>query len=558
MIHARTGGRREYEKQALAAVRKERVIVMFWARRCRKSTNLGAIAFDEMSVGPGRTVIAASASLLLGTELINMTVSATEAAILVQNEASAQQALFEGQADAAQLDFRCADSENGQEYAGLTREDFADLYRSKRLEMRLYFDRTAYSRQLVIAPVPATARGWRGTVLRDEAGFTPANLETALREAVDPIFRDVPDLKMIYASNLGRDDRHPFFTMTLPPAGMEFPASAKGHFYRGENRVLVHRVSLADAYAAGHVLYDNKGQPMTLEEFRREPGNRSQLPYNYDLAHVAGGTAAIDLLALLTAQQRGIGQCTFAYIDDEADFQRALFALRANLGGGPVGAGFDPATTTKETSNPSSLTITELVGGDRFARLVVMWKEKKGAVVIDRLQRIFRAIEQRPKGGRARRFCILATNERYFADLAADALRALVPTQLVIESENVHPQPAGYESPIGFKTYLGDLYSAAVNDNRCALPAGEYFKKDQRMVVKSAGRYDCTPDTSDGAHGDSFASGAAAEYAVIGGAGEFGFDPASDREDGDPRSEEEDEGGDRALREWTEGRLTAV
>jgi hypothetical protein len=217
VIHTRTGGRREYEKQLLAAVRRERVIVAFWARRCRKSTNLGAIAFDEMSKEAGRTVIAASASLLLGTELINMTASATEQAIIVQNEASAQQAVFQDSAKDAQLDFRCADADSGKEYQGLTREDFADLYRSKRLEMRLYFDRTSYSRQLIIAPVPATARGWRGTVLRDEAGFTPVNLEVALREAVDPIFRDVPDLKMIYASNLGRDDRHPFFTMTMPP-----------------------------------------------------------------------------------------------------------------------------------------------------------------------------------------------------------------------------------------------------------------------------------------------------------------------------------------------------
>lgn len=514
MIHARAGGRREYEKKGLAASRKERVMVMFWARRCRKSTNLGAIAFDDMSKAAGQTVIAASASLLLGTELVNMTVSAVEAAIIVQNEAEAQQAIFQQSADAQSLDFRCADSESGKEYGKLSREDFADLYSSKRLEMRLYFDRTSYSRQLIIAPVPATARGWRGTVLRDEAGFTAVNLEIALREAVDPIFRDVPDLRMIYASNLGRDDRHPFFTMTLPPPDLNFAANAKGHFYRGENRILVHRVSLADAYAAGHVLYDNRGAPMTLEEFRSEPGNKGQLPFNYDLLHVAGGTAAIDLLSLLTAQQRGIGKCSFAWVDDDADFQRALYALRANLGSGPVGVGMDPATTTKDTSNPTSLTVTEMVGGDRFARLVVMWKERKAAVVLDRLRQLFLAIRARPVGGAARRFCILATNERYFADLAADSLRDIVPTELVIESMNVEPQPPGYDKAINFKTYLGDIYSAEVNENRYALPGGEYFKKDQRMTVKNAGRYECAPDPSDGAHGDSFASGGAAEYAL--------------------------------------------
>lgn len=511
MIHKRTGGRRPYEQQLLAAVRKERLIVAFWARRCRKSTNLGAIAFDEMSKEAGRTVIAASASLLLGTELINMTVSATEAAILVQNEASAQQQVFQESADMHQLDFRCANAETGKEYAGMTREDFADLYKSKRLEMRLYFDRTNYSRQLVIAPVPATARGWRGTVLRDEAGFTPVNLEVALREAVDPIFRDVPDLKMIYASNLGRDDRHPFFTMTLPPPDMEFIPDAKGHFYRGENRVLVHRVSLADAYEAGHVLYDNRGAPMSLEEFRSEPANKSQLPYNYDLSHVSGGTSAIDLMALLTAQQRGVGQCSFCYVDDDAEFQRALHSLRANLRHGPVGVGYDIATTTKDTSNPSSVTITEGSGIERAQRLVILWKEKKPQIVRERLKAIFEVIRRRTNGGPARRFCIAATNERYFAEETADVLRSIVPTELVIESANL--QPPGYNEPVNFKTYLGDIYSAAVNDNHYACPPGEYFKKDQRLTVKNGGRYECAPD-SDGAHGDTFVSGGLAEYAL--------------------------------------------
>lgn len=523
--------RRAYEQQLLAAVRRERVIVAFWARRCRKSTNLGAIAFDEMSKAPGRTVISASASLLLGSELINMTVSATEQAILVQNEADAVQSVFQASADAQQLDFRCANAETGTEYHGLTREDFADLYRSKRLEMRLYHDKTAYSRQLVIAPVPATARGWRGTVLRDEAGFTPVNMETALREAVDPIFRDVPDLKMIYASNLPRDDRHPFFTMTLPPSGdMEFPANPNGHFYRGENRILIHRVALRDAYAAGHVLYDNRGEPMTLEEFRAEPGNKMQMPYNYELEHIAGGSAALDLLAVLTAQQRGIGLGSFAYIDDEAGFQAALHSLRAHLGSGAVGVGMDPATTVKETSNPTSVTVTEQSGTERLSRLIILWKEKKPQIVRERLRALFTAIRERREGGGARRFAILATNERYFAEQMGDDLRDLVPTELVIESVTL--EPAGYREPVNFKTYLGDLLSAAVNDNRYTLPPGEYLKKDLRLVVKNAGKYECKPEP-DGAHGDTFSSGGAAEYALVSSRAPFAFEAPENNVRGD-------------------------
>jgi hypothetical protein len=393
--------------------------------------------------------------------------------------------------------------------------------------MRLYHDRTTYSRQLIIAPVPATARGWRGTVLRDEAGFTAVGLELALREAVDPIFRDVPDLKMIYASNLPRDDRHPFFTMTMPPADMEFKPNANGHFYRGENGILIHRVNLADAYAAGHVLYDNKGQPMTLEQFRSDPANKAQLPYNYDLEHIAGGTAAIDLLALLTAQKRGAGNCSFFYIDSDRTFRRAMDALRANLRGGEVGVGYDIATTVKATSNPSSVTVTERSGSEYAQRSVLLWKEKEPAIVRERLREIFTTIAQRDEGGAARRFAIAATAERYFAKDAADHLRDLVPTELVIESEGI--QPPGYDKNVNFKTYIGDIYSASVNDNHYALPPDEYVKLDQRMTVKNAGRYECEPDTSTGMHGDTFVSGGMAHYALSGRFAPFGADTITDR-----------------------------
>jgi hypothetical protein len=505
--------RRLYETTALVAVRKERVIVLFWTRRGRKSTTMGSIAFDEMSREAGRTVISASASLLLGTELVNMTVSAAEQAILVANEAQAVNSVFESSAAEHKLDYKCADAETGKVYGPMSRENFADLYRSKRLEMRLYHSKSDYSRQLVIAPNPATARGWRGTVLRDEAGFTSANLETALREAVDPIFRDVPDLKMIYGSNLCRDDRHPFFEMTMPPAGVELPVNPAGNFYRGQDDILIHRVTLRDAYAAGHVLYDNKGNAMTYEEFAAQASNRAQMPYNYDLEHKMGGSAAIDLLALLTSQQRGAQTCSFVYVDSDADFRRALDLLRANLGPGVVTVGFDPATTTKESSNPTGVTVAEMRGGLRKQPLVMCWKEKEPAIVRERMKLVFETIGARPAGGRAKALVVGATNERYFAKDLADHLGALVPTILVVESEGIHP--AGYEKPINFKTYIGDIYCAAVNENRYDLPAGEYFKKDQRLTIKSGGRYDCPVDSTSGAHGDTFSSGGFAEYGFV-------------------------------------------
>ena len=369
--------RRQYQKVALVAVRKVRSMVLFWARQCRKSTTLGDIAFDAMSEQAGRNVIAASASLLTGSELISKTLSSAEQAQMVAREASAMQATMSASAEAGKLQLKCANSETGKVYAKLTAEDYADLYRSSKLELRLYFDKTAYSRTLIIAPNPATARGWTGYVVRDEAGFTHPNLEVDLQVAVKPIMDTDPTFKMIYASNLPRNDRHPFFEMTLPEPGVNFPPKAEGHFYRGQNGILVHRVALADAYAAGHVLYDQReGKPMSYEDFCADPSNRLGLDDSYRLIHKASGSAAIDFFALITSQQRGVGQCLCLIIESEAEFLHGLTRLRELLTDGDVGLGYDTASTTNDTSNPSVVTVTQRVGVMKAQRVVFVWKDK--------------------------------------------------------------------------------------------------------------------------------------------------------------------------------------
>jgi hypothetical protein len=506
--------RRLYENVALVAVRQERLVTLLWTRRGRKSTTLGNLAFDELSSKPGKTVIGASASLLTGAELVSMTVTATEQAMRVKREAEAMRSVYLVNAEEKQLDFKCADQETGKVYRGITEENFVDIYSSKRLEMRLYFDHTNYSRELIIAPNPATARGWGGTVFRDEAGFTHPNLETELQLAVNPIFRDDPTFKMIYASNLPRNDKHPFFEMTLPPPDAVFPAKPEGHFYRGQNKMLIHRVALCDAYAAGHVLYDNKGDPMTLEAFRSEPANKIELPHSYDLIHQMGGNAAVDLRALLTAQARGATSCGFFFVDSDSDFRAALKFLRANLGPGRVGLGFDPASTTGETSNPSSFTATEERGIERAQRVVVLWKEKRENVQKDRLRQLINTVASRSSGGPAVRLCIAAGNERLFSQGVQEDMAALIPVDLIIEGGSVKPLPPGYQEAINYKTWLGDIYSAAVNDNHYAMPCNDYFKQDQRLTVKNAGRYECDPEP-DGKHGDTFVSGEMAEYALM-------------------------------------------
>jgi hypothetical protein len=504
--------RREYQRHALVASRQAREMIWFWARRCRKSTTLGDLAFDEMAGSPRRTVIAASASLLLGSEIVGMTLTATEQAGIVAAEATALRDVFaEGAHDRA-LKVTTANAETGKELAGLTPEDFAALYKASKLEMRLWHDRTAFSRLRIIAPNPATARGWGGTVLRDEAGYTPAALEADLRVATKPIFDTDPTFKLIYASNLSRDDRHPFFEDTLPAPDFNPPPDACGHLYTGQTGKLVHRVRLADAYAAGHVLFDNRGAPLTYYQFIADPANKLGKEINYTLEHQRGGLAVIDLLAMMTAQKRGATEGAFVLFQDESEMQHVEQVLRRYCRDGTIGVGLDQASTTGETSNPTSITVMERLGGEFFTRLILVFREKRPQIIRERLRRILHVLRDRP-AGHVRRLCIDASNDRLAAQEHADNLRVLVPVELVINSASI--QPPGYAEPVNYKTYLGDAYAAAFNDGKHSVPADAYIKKDHRLVVKDRGRYDATPDP-DGAHADTFDSGKLAQHALEG------------------------------------------
>jgi hypothetical protein len=514
--------RRPYQDAALVAVRQTRQIALYWARRCRKSTTLGDIGFDEMSKESGRMVIAASASLLLGKELVGVTLSAAEQGMIVANEAAAVRTVFESGASENQLAFKVADSSKDKLMTGLTPEDFAELYQSSRMELRLYFDRTHYSRLQIIAPNPATARSWRATVLRDEAGFTNANFEIELRIATDPMMRDTPDLKIVYASNLSGNDRHPYFEMTMPrqiiaeTEDEQFPANPEGHLYIGQQGILVHRVALKDAYAAGHALFDDQGTAMTYEQCQNFPQFKRGWDETYALNHKSGGAAAIDLIALLTAQRRGIGQCNFTYVENEVDFRRALDLLRHTLKDGPVGLGFDVASTTNEKSNPSAIRVVENLGGERFARADIVFKSKRRQVMSDYLVRTAKVVRERPAGGPARRLCIDASNERLAAEETKDDLLPYLPVQLVLGGKIVEPRPTGYQDDVNYKTYQGDLYCAAVNDGRYVLAPDDYLKQDHRLPIKNNGKYECPVD-ADGKHGDTFDAGKQAEFALFAG-----------------------------------------
>lgn len=483
--------RRAYQLSALRAVREKRSFFLLWRRQGGKSTTLAQAALDEMTGTPGRLVTYASASLLLGREIVMK-----ESAVL-------QAAIKDAVSDAASrgLVIETADRETHKALPKWSSDDFTELFENQRLEFRLWHDRTTVSRTQVIAPNPATARGWSGTVMLDEFGFIPDFRD--LWEAVEPIISSDWLFKFLGATTPPKDDSHYSYELTAPAIGTQFPVDPAGNWYTSESGELIHRVDIHDAYAAGQKLYDRRsGAELTPDEHFRRAEDKDAWRRNYKIEHVLGGTAACGLIELQSAQTRGVGQCALIEVESDLDMERAIAWLRDHLDPvRPVGLGWDLATTEKETSNPSSISLMEGAGVESVLRLVVAWKTKDPAVARERARRIIETVNAR--GHRARGLAIDASNERYFAADCAKEFSSLLPVELVVGSETA--EVPGRDEPINMKTLLGEMLVAELDDNHLTLPPERYLKEDWRLVKKERGSFICVPD-GNGRHGDTFDS----------------------------------------------------
>src|SRR5690606_9594079 len=77
------------------------------------------------------------------------------------------------------------------------------------------------------------------------------------------------------------------------------------------------------------------------------------------------------------------------------------------------GLGLDVGTTTNKKSNPCVLTLSQKVGNEVRFPLIVRWKSKDPEVAKAIIRAVIVGLQS--VGLRARRLCIDATNERYFA-----------------------------------------------------------------------------------------------------------------------------------------------
>ncbi len=479
------------QRRFMKLVDEYRLVAFLARRQYGKTTTFARIALRKMLRHKNHTVIFGSAKLNLSREIARKESEILQAAI--------RAIIAETARDGAEV-VTVNDVQTGKRPDKLTPDDFADLFEAQRLEFRLYHDRGQYSRTKVVALRP-DAVGETGDLMADEIGRV-ANWREVW-EAISPIVASNPDFRLCLCTTPPPDDTHYSFEMLAPPVGTIFTPNKDGNIYRSDFGVRVLRLDAADAYLDDVPIYDmENGEALPPDEARRRDPDKDAWDRNYGCKFVLGGTGACGLMQLDTAQHRGIGAAVFANISCDEDFDQAIIAVLAVLGPGKVGIGVDVATTTGGVSNPTAVTVTEQVGVDYIARAVLIWKTADPDVANDRIKRIVQAVASRPAGGRARRLCVDATSERYFAVSLRKLLAGLVPVELVIASVTV--DRPGYGSQT-LKQILGINAIDVLDNNRLTLPPDRYVRIDWRLVKKEKGLLFCDPD-QDGKHGDTFDS----------------------------------------------------
>ena len=160
-----------------------------------------------------------------------------------------------------------------------------------------------------------------------------------------------------------------------------------------------------------------------------------------------------------------------------------------------IAIGVDLGTTTKDKSNPTAVAVGQQVGLMNFARVVLRFKNDDPAVLRALLLFILEGL--RGAGLSARRLCIDATNERFFAVDLRREFAGKVPVELIINSEKT---TYGGEEML-WKAYLANLFINTIDDGYLALPPGKWLQTDIRQTIKDRGTFVCDV-LEDGGHGD--------------------------------------------------------
>jgi hypothetical protein len=485
------------QRRFFRLVDEYRLIAFLARRQYGKTTTFAHIALKKMMKTRDHTVIFGSAKLNLSREIVRKEADILQSAI--------REAIAQTNAGALHM----ADALTGKLTDKLSIDDFAEQFEAQRMEFRYYHDRGSYSRTKVVALRPDTV-GETGDLMCDELRAIGNWRE--VWEAVKPIISSNPQFRCTLSTTIPTSDNHYAYEQLIPPPGVVFTPHPDGNLYESDNGIMVLRVDADDAYADGVPLYDDKtGQPLTPAESRARDRDKDAWDRNYGCKFLVGGTSACGLLQLDSAQQRGAGACLFRIIETDDDFDQAMQLLPTLLSDGPVGVGYDIATTTKAISNPSSLSIVERTGIDYRVPMILVWKTGDERIAELRVKTALETIPKRTGGRRPLRLCIDATNEKYFASRLRRKLSVYCPVELVVGSETA--DVAGNES-MNMKQWTGSRLIGALDDNHLTLPGDRYVREDWRLVKKDRGLLVCDPD-SDGKHGDTFDSTKLGLHAVL-------------------------------------------
>lgn len=183
---------RDYSR-VLMQRRDLRMMLALWRRQSGKTTTLALRALREMAAHPGRLITFASASLLVGHEVI-------------EKEAHLFREILRHVQSQQKNPIVAEDAHGRDVLADGTDDDFAAAFESRRMVVKLWHDDTVYSRTQVIAPNPATARGFTGSVMIDECGLI-ADFR-GVWDAMIYIMSSDPSFTCLLATTPPIDDNH--------------------------------------------------------------------------------------------------------------------------------------------------------------------------------------------------------------------------------------------------------------------------------------------------------------------------------------------------------------
>lgn len=501
--------RRAYQEQAFWGNKKLRRYFLAWLRQGGKTTTLAEQSLLEMAEHEGRLITFATASLNLGTEM-------------PEKEASVwKQFLKDMQSWATERGTQLVAGERRQvNDADSWRQlpddidvaALADVLEHNKFEVRLKHSNTSVSRLKVIAASVRTARGLTGSVKIDEAPFVE-DLKTLMAE-MEPIFSTDPTFCYLMAGTPPPDYADWSYELFTEENGQEeWAPNAEGNWFRNRAGIWVHRVTVDDAALAGRKNYHpDTGDEISPDEAREASPDKEGWDRSNRLVRPKVGTSAVSPVKLEAAQKKGKDRAFASEwpVDDKNPLNFALPAEALQHCKGRVSLGMDLGTTTKQTSNPTSVAAVMEEPGGYHVPLILWWKASDPRVTEGRIIALATALLA--AGVTVEGLGIDGTNESLFARrlkallsgaLPAEQSKHLCDATVYVGSANVDGETDVDGASVNVKAYKGTKVSNLAESDKLSLPGGRYVYDDWMLVKKRGGTFDASIG-SQGQHGDTF------------------------------------------------------